>query len=102
MAMWIRCWLAGVVFAMLAASSLVAGLMQAIVGKSEPYLFGSILDTIAPSVISASGVEQFLQLVLFVGVMGVLVLVGAAAWPMVERVVLTAAGVLSKATGRPR
>ncbi len=100
--MWIRCWLAGVVFAMLAASSLVAGLMHAIVGKSEPYMFGSILDTIAPSVISASGVEQFLQVVLFTGVMGVLVLVGAAAWPMVERVVLTAAGVLSKATGRPR
>lgn len=100
--MWIRSWVAGLVFAMMAASSLAGGLMQSILGTSEPYLFGSVVDAIAPSVMSASGLDGFVQLVLVSAVMGVLAFLGALAWPFAERAVVGVADVVSKVSMRLR
>jgi hypothetical protein len=100
--MWIRSWIAGLVFAMLTASSVASELMHSIVGKSETYLFGSVVDSIAPSALSASGVDQVMQLVLISAVVGVLAFVGAIAWPLAERALVRAADVLWRLSMRPR
>jgi hypothetical protein len=92
----IRSLLAGLVLALLMACSMANGLMQWLIGSNESYMFGSVVDSLAPAVLSATGLESLAQPVVGALLMGDLAAAGAVAWPIAEKAVVGLAGVFAK------
>lgn len=94
--MWLRSIVAGFGMALLLVASMTNGVTQWLMGGHESYMFGSVMDNIAPTLVSASGVGPLVHLVVASMMLVVMTMIGAMIWQFAERGIIGLAGALSK------